>query len=256
MVPAMALADGSLYLASDVHWRPAVGADPLGAFGRFLRDLARGARERGGVRLYVLGDLFDWWLERDGKGFDFYAPHVDALAAAREAGVALTLLYGNRDFTYAGLLPARAGAVVAGDRAVVELGDRRALLEHGDLLCTRDWRYQIFRRVIRSRPLRLAAGLVSLDRMTRIIASMRRASEAEIRRKPAAALEVVDAAVARRLREGFDVVVCGHVHRAARRRVQAGGRSGELVTLGAWGAGSGSYACWNGRELLLEPYRG
>ncbi len=145
---------------------------------------------------------------------------------------------------------------MAGDRAVVELGDRRALLEHGDLLCTRDWRYQIFRRVIRSRPLRLAAGLVSLDRMTRIIASMRRASEAEIRRKPAAALEVVDAAVARRLREGFDVVVCGHVHHAARRHVQAGARSGELVTLGAWGAAAGSYACWNGRELLLEAYRG
>ncbi len=68
----MALADGSLYLASDVHWRPATGADPLGVFGRFLEDLAEVARVRGGVRLYVLGDLFDYWLEHDGRGFDFY----------------------------------------------------------------------------------------------------------------------------------------------------------------------------------------
>lgn len=252
----MTVAAASVYLASDVHWRPARPAEPppLGAFGRFLGDLADRARASGPVELYVLGDLFEYWFERDGRGFVFYEPHIEALAAARAAGVRLTLLFGNRDFTYRGVLHERAGAHIAGDRAVVEVAGRRVLLEHGDLLCTRDWRYQLFRRVIRSRAVRLAAGLLSLDRMTRLIESLRKASQAEIERKAPSALEVVDAAVARRLTEGFDVVVCGHVHRPARRPVRAGTRDGELVTLGAWEHDGGWYVAADGQGLHLEHY--
>jgi UDP-2,3-diacylglucosamine hydrolase len=254
----MTVAAARVYLASDVHWRPERPgeAPPLGAFGRFLGDLGERARAVGPIDLYVLGDLFEYWFERDGKGFPFYESHVSALAAARDAGVRLTLLFGNRDFTYRGVLHERAGAHVAGDRAVVEIGGRRVLLEHGDLLCTRDWRYQVFRRVIRSTPLRLIAGLLSLERMTRLIGSLRRASQAEIERKAPSALEVVDAAVARRLDEGFDVVVCGHVHRPARRPVRAGSRTGELVTLGAWEDDGGWYVAGDEGGLHLERYAG
>ena len=253
----MSVAPGTAYFASDVHWQPANVGDPapLGLFGRFLDELSRRAKSEGGIDLYILGDLFDYWFERDGRGFAFYEPHVAALARARDAGVRLTLLFGNRDFTYGDLLTRQAGAVIAGDRVTLDLAGRRVLLEHGDLLCTGDWRYQLFRRLIRSRLARALGNLLSLAQMTRLIAWMRRASRAEIQRKKPSALAVVDRAVGRRFAAGFDIVVCGHVHRAARRTIQDGSHMGELITLGSWESDAGWYLRWDG-ALTLERYSG
>ncbi len=248
----MALADGTHFLASDVHWQPAApGAPaPTGAFGRFLAALA----ERAPCRLYVLGDLFDFWLERDGRVFDFYAAHIDALTAATAAGVETHLLFGNRDFTYGDALPRRAGVQIAGDRLALEVGGRRLLLHHGDLWCSADRRYQLYRRVIRSPLTAALARLVPWSRWPGIIARMRAASAAEVSRKPAAVQQIVDRTVAAEAAAGFDLLVCGHVHQPARRPIP--GTRAELVTLGPWDELGGWYVAAGAGGVALHRFPG
>jgi UDP-2,3-diacylglucosamine hydrolase len=252
----MPITASTTYFVSDIHWQPtdASGLPALGLFGEFLRELGEHARAVGGVHLYVLGDLFEYWFERRGRAFAFYEPHLVALTRARDAGIHFTLLFGNRDFTYGRVLEERADASIAGDRTTLTLGTQRLLLEHGDLLCTRDWRYQLFRRLIRSRFTRAVASLLTMTQLTRLIAWLRRASTAEVQRKRPTALEVVDTVVAKRINSGFDVVLCGHVHRPSRRPVTGRNHMGELITLGSWEPEAGWYVCWNNDALELTRY--
>ncbi len=250
------LTPGDTLIVSDIHWQPATAGDhdSTGSFGRFLEELGARAEIDGPCTLYVLGDLFDFWFERNGATFPFYEPHIDLLRRVSARGVGLVLLYGNRDFTYGPALPALCGAEIAGDRAEIAVGDTRVLLQHGDLLCTDDRRYQRYRRFIRSPAVRGAMRLVSMRQMTRLIGWMRSASRAEIERKAPSSMTVVDDAVARDLAEGFDVVICGHVHRPERRAVDGASRSAELITLGAWDGDGGWYVSANHGRLELVRY--
>jgi len=242
----------TLFFASDVHWQ-ATDDDPTGAFGSFLAHLAE--RQAGEpCTLWILGDLFDFWWERGERILPFYQPHVAALRHATEAGVRISLLFGNRDFTMGAALPALCGVEIAGDRAEVSVGDRRVLLQHGDLLCSNDRRYQRYRRVIRSRPARALMRLVPMRRVESIVERMRRTSRAEIARKPATSMGVVDEAVAAELSRGFDVVICGHVHRPEQRRVEGAPEECELVVLGPWDHDHGWYASSDGDDIVLRRY--
>jgi UDP-2,3-diacylglucosamine hydrolase len=148
------------------------------------------------------------------------------------------------------------GVDVLGDVAELELGEHRVLLQHGDRFCTGDWRYQVWRRVVRSLPGRLLLNLVPTRRVVGAADRMRDMSQAEIRRKPSDAMGISDAAIARAHRRGFDTVICGHVHQAQRRRVAGAPANAQLITLGAWHDDWGSYAAWDGREFHLEAYSG
>ena len=69
----------------------------------------------------------------------------------------------------------------------------------------------------------------------------RRLSKRIVARKPRREKAIDFASVRRYLMDGHDVVVCGHVHRAARYQVDLpDGREGEFITLGEWNR-RGSY---------------
>jgi UDP-2,3-diacylglucosamine hydrolase len=243
------------FFVADIHWQPAgSGAIETGAFARFLGELACRARQGITTRLYVLGDLFDFWFERRGRVFPFFEPHLELLRTATAAGVQLFVLFGNRDFTYGSALPRRCGAQILGDRAELLLGARRALLQHGDLFCSRDWRYQLYRRLVRSRAVRLLMGLLPMRLMERLIGHMRAASRAEIGRKTAHAMGLADATVASAHSRGYGLIICGHVHTAQRRQVRGGPAGSEVIVLGAWSEAEGSFAAFDGRDLVLQPY--
>ena len=56
---------------------------------------------------------------------------------------------GNRDFLYGEAFIKNTGAELLDDYATIELGEERVLLTHGDLLCTKDLKYQAFRQFVR-----------------------------------------------------------------------------------------------------------
>jgi UDP-2,3-diacylglucosamine hydrolase len=256
----MTSAPPTLIFAADVHWQ-AGDADPTGPFGGFLAALADRARAGADLTLYILGDLFDFWHERAGNAFAFYAEHLAALRATVEAGVPIRVLFGNRDFSYRRALQRATGAEVRGDRDELNLNghDRephRLLLVHGDQLCTRDHRYQAYRRVIRSRPLRTIMGLIPMSFAAKLARGMRNASEYEVARKGDGVTGIVDDAVAAEHAKGFATVICGHIHRPGRRSVTGAPDGAELITLGAWEKGEGSYVEYDGATFTLRRHPG
>lgn len=109
----------------------------------FLQRDAAGAE-----RLYILGDLFEYWL-----GDDAPTPVGQAVAAAlkqlSDSGVEVFFAHGNRDFLLGEDFAAAAGMTLLPEETVVDLYGAPTLLMHGDSLCTDDVVYQEIRKMLR-----------------------------------------------------------------------------------------------------------
>ncbi len=113
-------------------------------FIHFLQTKAKQAKA-----VYILGDLFDAWVGDD----DFTAPNAQIrreLKQLTDSAVEVYLLRGNRDFLIGERFARGTGVILLDDFAVIELEEERTLLTHGDLLCSDDLPYQIFRTQSRS----------------------------------------------------------------------------------------------------------
>jgi UDP-2,3-diacylglucosamine hydrolase len=232
---------------SDVHLTPAL-PDVFALFCRFLEREAADAE-----RLYILGDLFDFWVGEKQAAMPGFPEIFDRTRRLRDAGTEVFFLPGNRDFMLDGRLAADAGLTMLPDVAEIRLGDRNILLTHGDLLCTRDVRYHRMRRFVRSRPARAALGSLPLGLALRLAGGFRDASGAEISRKSAYVLDPDFGEVRAWLDRGFDALIFGHVHKGERYRVSTNGGEADVFILGAWDDVP-SYVEWDGSGLTLRRY--
>ncbi len=128
---------------SDLHLSPS-RSHITSLFLSFLEQRALGV----GV-LYILGDLFDYWVGDD----DPTPPRIDVIKGLRQlvdAGTQVNLIQGNRDFLLAERFASECGAKILNDCIVIDCNGQSTLLMHGDLLCTDDTAYQAFRRLSRN----------------------------------------------------------------------------------------------------------
>lgn len=225
-------AHGSTLFVSDIHANPRHRAT-LDAFLAFLHGPAAGAST-----LYVLGDLFETFLHPDDAARDGYREVFDGMAALAAAGVDVAYQAGNRDFPVEDVLRPR-GIRRLRDTEIVTVDGLRVLVTHGDLLCTRDIRYQAFRRVVRGRPLRTLAESLSPAALDTLAGGARAASKAETARKAYDDMGLDGGRVVRLLRRtDADALVCGHVHWGRAFRPEVEGRPRDVFVLGAWEDGA------------------
>jgi UDP-2,3-diacylglucosamine hydrolase len=212
---------------SDLHLANARPAQ-LSLFIEFLACVAR----RRARALYILGDLFEVWLGDD----DDTPPNaavVAALAALTAAGVELYVGYGNRDFLYGARFIKATGARLLDDYAVIDLYGTPTLVTHGDLLCTRDIKYQRFRRLVRHPLTRRAFLATPLAWRQRIAHRTRSGTVASMRRKDDAVMDVEESTVADiMLRHQVNLLIHGHTHRPAFHDYEDGER--RRIVLGDW----------------------
>lgn len=236
-------------LVSDLH----LDASRPEATTCFLRFLAGPGRDAD--QLYILGDLFEAWV-----GDDAADAHGSAVAAALAAftatGRRCAFLAGNRDFLLGSGFATRAGIELLADEHVAELAGVRALLMHGDLLCTDDRAYQRYRALVH-RPLVRAAFLslpVAIRR--RVAAHLRVRSQAANAGKAESIMDVNGRAVRSALdRHGVTTLVHGHTHRPAIHSIETSSGPGQRIVLGAWHT-AGSVLRFTGirPELVSLPF--
>jgi UDP-2,3-diacylglucosamine hydrolase len=216
-------------LVSDLHLsptRPAVAE----AFFRFLSGEARQA-----AAVYILGDLFEYWIGDDSLVEPFNRRIADAIAATVAAGTPVYLMHGNRDFLIGKRLASYTGMTLLPDPTLTELAGTPTLLMHGDTLCTDDHEYQRLRAKVRH-PLwqRIVLALPRGVRSWRAQHG-RRQSEARKRERPAAVMDVNAGAVEAAFRtHGYPRMIHGHTHRPARHLHDVDGRRCERWVLADW----------------------
>jgi UDP-2,3-diacylglucosamine hydrolase len=99
--------------------------------------------------LYILGDLFEYWLGDDVRS-ETSMRVSRALASLAGTGIPCYFMHGNRDFLLGRRYAAQSGIQLLPEELVVDFYGTPTLLMHGDSLCTDDVVYQEVRRKIRS----------------------------------------------------------------------------------------------------------
>lgn len=222
------MAHGRTLFISDLH----LDADAPATIDQFVKFLR--AEVSVPDALYILGDLFETWIGDD----DDEPARRDVVTTLREltaSGVQCFLQHGNRDFLLGSGFMAASGCALLPDPARLELGGRRFVLMHGDLLCTADRRYQRFRRVARNRLVQGTWLALPLDLRRRLASALRRRSHAYTRQMADAIMDASPAAVIDWMRStGADVLVHGHTHRPAVHPVIIDGQARTRIVLGDW----------------------
>lgn len=220
----------------------------------FLRQIAPRCR-----RLYLLGDILDyWWEYRDvvPRGFTRF---LGTLADMADQGIEITWLKGNHDVWIFDYLPHEIGLTVHDGLLVTELDGRRFVMEHGDGVGQLPRTFRALRALFRCRPAqrlfaaihprwtvgfahswsahsRKTGGYVSSPRLTDGVIEFARQYNAS-----------------RPHSEQADYFIFGHLHTMLDCSLSPSSHARVLV-IGDW-ISHFSYAVWDGSELKLKSCR-
>lgn len=192
----------------------------------FLRLLQGPARDAEGV--YILGDLFEYWIGDD-VGLVDYAAEIAALRALTDSGVPVFFMHGNRDFLVGQDFSHASGVQLLDDPTLVDLYGTQTLLSHGDLWCIDDRGYQRWRRFSRNRLAQWLFLRLPRSRREKIAGGVRGRSHEDKRWKAEDIMDVNAGAIVKAFdQSGASRLLHGHTHRpedhqlhvADRRRVQ------------------------------------
>ncbi|GLU31548.1 UDP-2,3-diacylglucosamine diphosphatase [Trinickia caryophylli] len=209
-----------LLFISDLHLSPAIPRT-VDAFEHFILVTADSADS-----VFVLGDLFEYWIGDDTLGVDPFAARIAALLhTLTERGIALYLMHGNRDFLLGKRFMRAAGAIWLPDPFVMTAFGSRIVLAHGDALCTADHKYQTFRRFARCRPFQWLFLAWPLRWRQALAERMRSSSEEGRSRPPSPLYDVTNEGVSRLFKTSRTAtMIHGHTHKPARHQEKDGTR--------------------------------
>jgi UDP-2,3-diacylglucosamine hydrolase len=232
---------------SDLHLSPEtpVATDMLL---RFLRETAPAADS-----LYVLGDLFEYWIGDEGLAQPFAQEVAQAFRALEQDGTRVYFMHGNRDFLIGERFAAASGMKLLADPTVVDLYGTRTILMHGDTLCSDDLEYQKFRTMVRNPAWQQAFLAKPLDERVRMAREVRGRSEQSKQVKDMIIMDVTPATVDGAFRaHDYARLIHGHTHRPAHHEHKVDGHDCERWVLADWHE-RGSYLLCDANGCRAQP---
>ena len=237
--------DATLFI-SDLHLcsaRPAITE----LFLNFLRQRARTAKA-----LYILGDLFEYWIGDEAAHQPEFRPVLDELRALTDLGTPIFVLHGNRDFLMGREFERISGCRVLADPARIDLYGTPFLLMHGDTLCTDDVEYMAFRTQVRDLRWQQAFLRQSVPERTAVAHNFREISKNSTAGKNPEIMDVNQQTVEAIMREhGVHHLIHGHTHRPKEHVFDLDGEPAHRLVLGDWYE-QGSLLCVQSHGWTLE----
>ena len=230
---------------SDLHLeaeRPDIGNQ----FIDFLQTEASEADD-----LYILGDLFEAWVGDDDPNTHYFTIKR-AIRKLVDNGIPVYFMHGNRDFMIGREFANETGVEILSDPHRVNMYGQKALLTHGDLLCTDDVQYQQIRKMTHDPDWQATMRTKPLKDRLRMAEEARRQSLEQTLNLSMQIMDVNQDEVLRVIREhNVDVLLHGHTHRPGIHDVMIGRRKAKRIVLGDWYT-QGSTVRWDTRGPKLE----
>jgi len=196
---------------------------------RFLQDEAGNADA-----LYILGDLFEFWLGDDVPS-KCSLEVAEALSSLADKGVPCYFIHGNRDFLLQKDYARQAGMTLLPQEFVTGIYGEQVLLLHGDSLCTDDIPYQQFRTMTRNPAWQVEFLKKTPQERLQVALQARDASAAH---KDTVTMDIMDVnpgeVNAAFERHSVSRMIHGHTHRPAKHTLEVNGDDAERIVLGDW----------------------
>lgn len=214
---------------SDLHLQASLPRTTQ-AFYAFLTQHAMQAE-----RLYLLGDIFEYWAGDDDLATPYNSEIVAALRRLSDSGVQLFWIAGNRDFLVGATFAAAAGLTILEDPQVLRLAGRDITLAHGDAQCTDDTAYMAFRAQVRQPAWQQHFLAMPLAQRKAIIEGVRQNSKDANKEKSYEIMDVnADAISALYDSTGTSTLIHGHTHRPALHVTETGAQTRLRYVLPDW----------------------
>ncbi|MBN2035909.1 MAG: UDP-2,3-diacylglucosamine diphosphatase [Chitinispirillaceae bacterium] len=202
----------TIYFVSDAH----CGAPFKGAsewerrfigFLHYLHDRA--------AALYILGDLFDFWIEYRHAIRPDYFLIVHELKKLIEKGIPVFYFAGNHDFALGPFFTGTLGIKVYQEHGDLLIQGNRIFIHHGDGLIRRDAPYRVLKALLRNRfnqaVYKLLPAYIGVPLGTFFSGTSRQCADGRLTQR---ILSEYRAKAKSILDKGSDVVLFGHTHTA------------------------------------------
>ncbi len=217
------------FFVSDIHLDP-TRQDTYQKFIRYLGSIQAEAEE-----LYILGDLFEYWIGDDALYLLGQAEAATALKQLTENGVKIFIMHGNRDFLIGDDFTSNIGGTLLPAEFMIQIGSQSVLLMHGDSLCTDDIEHQRFRKIVLAKEWQKAFLSLPLQERKARAEAMRSQSENSKAKKQMEIMDVNLNSVTKIMQQyQADILIHGHVHKRGVHQVELNGHKGLRYVLGDW----------------------
>lgn len=185
--------------------------------------------------LYILGDLFDFWIG-DGDKSNFADVIRKELAALTSTGVPCYFVKGNRDFLVGHRFAKETGVTLMPDESVIDLYGHSILLMHGDTLCTGDQSYQTLRKKLRASWLRSIYDIMPFKLKSRIASKIKFSIKKSKKiLSPPMVMDVAPSAVMEAvIKHKVSHLIHGHTHQPETHYFRVQGAEKYRIVLGDW----------------------
>ncbi len=184
--------------------------------------------------LYVLGDLFDFWIGDDDKST--FAKQVRAeFKTLTDLGIPCYFVKGNRDFLVGKRFARETGMTLLGDETVIDLYGTKTVILHGDTLCTQDTKYLAYREKVNQPWLQWLFNRLPMFVKRRIVSKVQGDIRQEKRTKSLDIMDVTQQEV-HDVMDKNDVahMIHGHTHRPDIHRTNHKNKHYTRIVLGDW----------------------
>ncbi|MHA2937962.1 UDP-2,3-diacylglucosamine diphosphatase [Vibrio sp. RC27] len=201
------------------------------AFIRFLQNEASNADA-----LYILGDLFDFWVGDD-DSTEFAQAIKATLKSFTDSGIDCYFIQGNRDFLIGSRFERETGVVVLPEITEITLNGSRCVLLHGDTLCLEDERYLAFRQKVHNPWLQWGFNKLPFKVRQKIAIKVQTGTQQDKSKKSLDIMDVTHEEVIRVMtNHSAEIMIHGHTHSPNIEQIDNQGICLTRIVLGDWGS--------------------
>jgi len=254
MLPKLASLNGKkIFFASDFHLGVPTYEESQAREKRIIDWLESVLPEAHSI--YLLGDIFDFWFEYKHAIPKGFARLQGKLAAIRDAGIPIYFFTGNHDMWMFDYFPHEFGIPVYREPKLLEVGNQKLLIGHGDGLGPGDRTYKILKKIFASKICQwlfarihpnLGIGIANLWSRKSRLGNMKREESFTDEKKEY--LWVYCSAVEATVHHDF--YVFGHRHLPLDLKI---GDHSRYINLGEW-VNFNTYAVYDGKDIMLKTF--
>ncbi len=223
------------YFVSDIHLRSMQEVNAR-LFVRFLKSLQV---KDGVTHLFLVGDIFDFWISDHKYFIEKFEPIVTEIQRLVKDGIAVHYFEGNHDLYLKNYWTNRLGVKVYTEHEVFKLNGFKVRVEHGDLIDLTDKGYLFLKKVLHTPVMQFIAESSPEGFIAKIGERASQASRyytSNIKtQKVESTIDKIRLHAHKKIKETeFDYIISGHLHVRDEYSFVWGGKKVHSINLGSW----------------------